>query len=65
MYLMRIGPCGSEKPIARVDGDNYVDLSDVVGDFDEKFFGGGVLESRSWTASPRGLRMAYSPKNAT
>jgi 2,4-diketo-3-deoxy-L-fuconate hydrolase len=41
VYLMRIGPPGAEKPAARVDDDRYVDLSDVVGDFDEAFFGGG------------------------
>jgi hypothetical protein len=27
MYLMRIGPVGSEKPIARLDNQTYVDLS--------------------------------------
>src|SRR5215203_6168565 len=41
---MRIGPPGAEKPAARVDNDRYVDLSDVVGDFDEAFFGGGGLD---------------------
>ena len=41
MYLMRIGAPGAEKPIARIDDDTYVDLSDVVDDFDEAFFGGG------------------------
>jgi 2,4-didehydro-3-deoxy-L-rhamnonate hydrolase len=44
VYLMRIGPPGAEKPAARVDDDRYVDLSDVVGDFDEAFFGGGGLD---------------------
>jgi 2-keto-4-pentenoate hydratase/2-oxohepta-3-ene-1,7-dioic acid hydratase in catechol pathway len=38
---MRIGPAGAEKPVARLDGDTYVDLSDVVRDLDEAFFGGG------------------------
>ena len=43
MYLMRIGPAGAEKPVARIDEDTYVDLSDVVDDFDEGFFGEGGL----------------------
>jgi 2-keto-4-pentenoate hydratase/2-oxohepta-3-ene-1,7-dioic acid hydratase in catechol pathway len=53
MYLMRIGPAGSEKPVVRIDDTNYVDVSDVVGDFDEAFFSrdgiaglGGVVEER-------------------
>jgi 2,4-diketo-3-deoxy-L-fuconate hydrolase len=32
VYLMRIGPPGAEKPVARIDEDVYVDLSDVVPD---------------------------------
>ncbi len=43
MYLMRIGPFGAEKPVARLDDDTYVDLSDIVTDFDESFFGSGGL----------------------
>lgn len=35
---MRIGPAGAEKPVVRADEDSYVDVSDVVGDFDEAFF---------------------------
>ncbi|MFD2091489.1 fumarylacetoacetate hydrolase family protein [Blastococcus deserti] len=38
---MRIGAPGAEKPVARLDDETYVDLSDVVGDFDEAFFGSG------------------------
>ncbi|MGW4114669.1 fumarylacetoacetate hydrolase family protein [Actinosynnema sp. NPDC004786] len=41
MYLMRIGAPGAEKPVARLDDETYVDLSDVVRDFDEEFFGSG------------------------
>jgi 2-keto-4-pentenoate hydratase/2-oxohepta-3-ene-1,7-dioic acid hydratase in catechol pathway len=48
VYLMRIGAPGAEKPAARIDDgrrvDAYVDLSDVVGDFDEAFFGSGGLD---------------------
>lgn len=44
MYLMRIGAAGAEKPVARVDDETYVDLSDTVTDFDETFFGSGGLD---------------------
>jgi 2-keto-4-pentenoate hydratase/2-oxohepta-3-ene-1,7-dioic acid hydratase in catechol pathway len=44
MYLMRIGAPGAETPAARVDDENYVDLSDVVQDFDEGFFGAEGVE---------------------
>jgi 2,4-diketo-3-deoxy-L-fuconate hydrolase len=38
MQLMRIGAPGAETPVARIDDTTYVDVSDVVGDFDERFF---------------------------
>jgi 2-keto-4-pentenoate hydratase/2-oxohepta-3-ene-1,7-dioic acid hydratase in catechol pathway len=38
---MRIGAPGAEKPVVRVDDTNYVDVSDLVHDFDERFFGDG------------------------
>jgi 2,4-didehydro-3-deoxy-L-rhamnonate hydrolase len=44
MYLMRIGAPGAEKPVARIDDQSYVDLSDIVDDFNEGFFGGGGLD---------------------
>jgi 2,4-didehydro-3-deoxy-L-rhamnonate hydrolase len=44
VYLMRIGEPGAEKPVARVDDDSYVDLSDVVPDIDESFLGSGGLD---------------------
>lgn len=44
MYLMRIGAPGAETPAARVDDETYVDLSDVVQDFDEAFFGADGVE---------------------
>jgi 2-keto-4-pentenoate hydratase/2-oxohepta-3-ene-1,7-dioic acid hydratase in catechol pathway len=42
MHLMRIGTAGSEKPVVRIDDETYVDVSDVVGDFDEHFFATGL-----------------------
>lgn len=44
MYLMRIGEAGSERPVARIDDETYVDLSDAVEDFNEAFFGGGGID---------------------
>lgn len=44
MYLMRIGAFGAEKPVARIDDETYVDLSDLVTDFDETFFREGGLD---------------------
>ncbi len=44
MQLMRIGDVGAEKPVVRVDAENYVDVSDLTGDFDEAFFGSGGIE---------------------
>lgn len=45
MKLLRIGPAGAERPAVLVGDDGYVDLSDVVADFDEAFFAGGGPES--------------------
>ncbi|WP_352231784.1 fumarylacetoacetate hydrolase family protein [Microtetraspora sp. NBRC 16547] len=38
---MRVGAFGAEKPVVRVDDTSYVDVSDLVTDFDEAFFGAG------------------------
>jgi 2,4-didehydro-3-deoxy-L-rhamnonate hydrolase len=44
LKLLRVGPPGAEKPAVLVDEDSYLDLSDVVRDFDEDFFGSGGLD---------------------
>jgi 2,4-didehydro-3-deoxy-L-rhamnonate hydrolase len=44
MYLMRVGALGAEKPVARIDDDTYVDLSDLVTDYNEAFFDDGGLD---------------------
>lgn len=38
MQLMRLGELGAERPAVRVDDRSYVDLSDVIADFDADFF---------------------------
>ena len=47
MKLLRIGAPGAEKPAALVGDDRYVDLSDVVTDFDEAFFGDAPAPQRA------------------
>jgi 2,4-didehydro-3-deoxy-L-rhamnonate hydrolase len=57
VLLMRIGPAGSEQPAVRLTGmaeGSYVDVSDLVRDFDETFFGGGGLT----TIEPEARRRA-------
>lgn len=53
MFLMRIGEPNAEKPIARIDHDTYVDLSDVVEDFNEEFFGSGDFSELAATVEAR------------
>ena len=38
---MRLGEPGREKPVVRIDDQTYVDVSDIVRDFDEDFFTAG------------------------
>ncbi|HVM19207.1 MAG TPA: fumarylacetoacetate hydrolase family protein [Egibacteraceae bacterium] len=41
---MRVGAAGAERPAVRVDEERYVDVSDVVEDFDGRFFADGGVE---------------------
>jgi 2,4-didehydro-3-deoxy-L-rhamnonate hydrolase len=43
MQLMRVGAVGSERPVVRVDDESFVEVGDVVPDYDAAFFGGGGL----------------------
>lgn len=45
MRLMRIGKAGSERPVVQLDDTHYIDVSDVVGDFNEAFFSAGHTKS--------------------
>lgn len=38
MKLMRVGAPGNEKPAIAVDDNHYVDVSDLISDYDEGFF---------------------------
>jgi 2-keto-4-pentenoate hydratase/2-oxohepta-3-ene-1,7-dioic acid hydratase in catechol pathway len=51
MQLMRIGPVGAERPVVRVDDASYVDVSDLVTDFDGTYFAGGHDHLRDAVAS--------------
>ena len=53
MKLVRLGPIGQESPAALVDEETVVDLSDVVDDFDEAFFGSGALAALNETVEER------------
>lgn len=61
MRLIRLGALGAEKPAALLDDDNYIDLSDVVADFNEAFFAADrmaeiatLVASRATSARPIG-----------
>lgn len=43
MRLIRIGAAGSETPGVLIDDDTFVDLSDIVIDYNEAFFASGAL----------------------
>ncbi|MGJ6980638.1 fumarylacetoacetate hydrolase family protein [Aestuariimicrobium soli] len=68
MKLLRIGPAGQERPAALVGTDHYVDLSDVVTDFNEEFLGSGalagladVIAERADSAQPIGDQRVGAP----
>ena len=53
MHLMRLGPPGEERPGVGLDDSRYVDVSDVVADFDEAFFASGGLERLATVVAER------------
>jgi 2-keto-4-pentenoate hydratase/2-oxohepta-3-ene-1,7-dioic acid hydratase in catechol pathway len=53
MKLVRLGAVGAEIPGALVGDDEFVDLSDTVGDFNESFFASGKLASLSKVVADR------------
>ena len=56
MRLMRIGDVGRERPAVDVDGEHYVDISDVVPTFDEAFFAGGASTGSAEVVAAAGRR---------
>ena len=44
MRLVRLGAPGAEKPAALLEDENYIDLSDVVDDFNEAFFAAARMD---------------------
>ena len=60
MRLLRIGRPGEERPAALAGDTAYVDLSDVVHDFDADFFqGGGLDRVRDVVAERAGLGLVH------
>lgn len=53
MRLVRIGDVGEEIPGVMVGDDAFVNLSDLVGDFNEAFFASGALSSLDSVVSER------------
>lgn len=53
MKLVRLGAVGAEIPGVLVNEDEFVDLSDIVGDFNESFFASGKLASLSQVVADR------------
>lgn len=45
MKLIRVGPAGSETPGVLIDDETFVDLADIVGDYDEQFFASGAIDT--------------------
>ena len=58
---MRLGAAGSERPVVRIDDEHFVDVSDVVRDFDEGFFGSGGMASLAPIVEARVAAGAVQP----
>ena len=56
MRLMRLGAPAAERPVVRIDEDTYVDVSDVVSDFDGSFFAGDGLAGLAALVGERAAR---------
>jgi 2-keto-4-pentenoate hydratase/2-oxohepta-3-ene-1,7-dioic acid hydratase in catechol pathway len=61
MKLMRLGPVGHEKPVVRVDENTYVDVSDIIPDFNEAFFGGSGMPALASAVAERVAAGAVQP----
>lgn len=56
MKLLRVGAPGKERPAVLIDDGHYVDVGDIVGDFDEAFFRSGALAGLSGSIDPSSQR---------
>lgn len=61
MKLVRLGPVGSETPGALIADDLFIDLSDVVSDFNEEFFASGTLATLAAVVAERGEKGDAEP----
>jgi 2,4-didehydro-3-deoxy-L-rhamnonate hydrolase len=61
MKLVRLGEPGAERPGVRISDDSYIDVSDVVDDFNEAFFGSdGLARLRDLVAARADRRQSLS-----
>jgi 2,4-diketo-3-deoxy-L-fuconate hydrolase len=59
MKLLRLGEPGAERPGVLIGDDSYIDVSDVVHDFDEAFFGSdGMARLRDLAAARADRRLS-------
>ena len=64
MQLARLGDRGRERPVVRVGEDAFVDVSDVVGDFDESFFSAGGAALLTDVVAERAAAGRTEPRDA-
>lgn len=61
MKLLRVGPQGQERPAVLADENHFVDVSDLVEDFDDDFFGRGGSTLVREAAAERALAGRITP----
>lgn len=61
MKLVRLGPVGKEVPGALGDDRTFIDLSDIVEDFDEAFFASGKISELHEVVSQRIAKNQATP----
>ena len=61
MRLVRTGERGAESPGALVEADMLVDLSDIVGDYDEAFFAADQIAALAGVVAERGATGKAEP----
>ena len=54
MHIMRLGPHGRERPVVRLDDNYYVEIGDLIGDVDGRFWGSDRDELRHEVAARGG-----------
>jgi 2,4-didehydro-3-deoxy-L-rhamnonate hydrolase len=63
VQLARLGDRGRERPVVHVGEDSFVDVSDLVGDFDEAFFGAGGVTLLAGAVAERAAAGRTEPRD--